>query len=113
MLVKDCINTVKINSMTQKVNININFSFDFNGSPADLKIDYRPYKDHLEQISVLEYVNNLKQDKDLSIEDLASKITEDLYDLAIPTRISLCLTHTVNDITTTINTQKDQPKASC
>jgi NADPH-dependent 7-cyano-7-deazaguanine reductase QueF len=109
MLIKDTIKVTRLNHITANSLINVALAFDFNNSQAKLSFKYIPDKYKIEQDSLKQYLQELKNSQSFNLEELTARLTEDLYDMAVPKQIDVNVEQIVDDITTSIQTSKAQP----
>lgn len=109
MLIKDNIKITRLNHITANSIINVALNFDFNNCMTKISFKYRPDKFKIEQESIKQYLTDLTTAENFNIEELAARLTEDLYDMAVPLQIDVIIEQTIDDITTSISTSKSQP----
>lgn len=109
MLIKDNIEVIRLNYKTQNSLINITLYFNVNNTKAKLSFSYIPDKFKIEQTSILNYLNKLTSSEVFNIEDLSARVTEDLYDIAVPKKINLTIEQSIDNIETSITNSKKQP----
>ena len=109
MLIKDTIKVTRLNHITENSLINVALAFEFNNNQAKLSFKYIPDKYKIEQDSLKQYLQELKNSQSFNLEELAARLTEDLYDMAVPKQIDVNVEQIVDDITTSIQTSKAQP----
>lgn len=109
MLIKDNINITRLNYITYNSVINVSLDFSFNNTATKINFKYIPDKFKIEQTSIKKYLTELTSAESFNIEELAARLTEDLYDMAVPMQIDVVIEQTIEDITTSISTSKSQP----
>ena len=110
MLIKDNIIVEKLNYKTKNISISVALFFMLNNQKVSLDCKYIPDKFKIMQNSIATYLIELTKSENFDLENLSARVVEDLYDISVPKYIQITLKQDLNDISSSITTEKSQPK---
>ena len=110
MLIKDNIIVEKLNYKTKNISISVALFFMLNNQKVSLECRYIPDKFKILQNSISTYLTALTKSEDFDLENLSARVVEDLYDVAVPKHIEITLKQEIDNINSSITTEKSQPK---